>query len=262
MSQLSRQTMNRIRTAKYVSSALSAHGALLAKRLPRYKDGLAEEELAKFLSGLVRTLEESNADLTQKEQEYASEQGEDPTARAAREEALSACQQTLGNINRRLASIGGAELAASFGLPSAMPQQPDRVAQMAANVVSLLDAHKDDLVDEFKETTSPQKLAKALAEKTEALQDALNLVNKEQRETQVALFERDKATEQWANVYQGISRVAEGLFILVGETELADRVRYSARRRAGKDASEDDTETSTDADGTTSNPSPSIPQGS
>lgn len=69
-------------------------------------------------------------------------------------------------------------------------------------------------------------------------------VKREEREAQGAIHARDDALGVWNAHYQGVADVVTGLFDLVGNGELAAKVRPSSRKRAGR-SSDEDSETPT-----------------
>lgn len=235
MSKLSEQTINQTKNADYVGSSLKNQKNILVEGLLSELSGLSKADWEKVVDVLFLHLKGANATLVQKEEAYVAEQADDDPSRSARNADVSACQDILSKARDRLFSIGGDALANEFGLPSVVPQRPDKLVKVTANAAKLLFAKKQDFVDEFNETTSPQKLAIALEAKAKALDASIKKVQQETRELQSALLERDDAGEHWAEVYKGVSRIAEGLFVLAGKSELAERVKYTVRRSTGKE---------------------------
>jgi hypothetical protein len=58
-------------------------------------------------------------------------------------------------------------------------------------------------------------------------------VRREEREAQLTREARNAALVRWNGSYQGLADVVTGLFELAGKPALAERVRPTARRRAG-----------------------------
>ncbi|HAA58447.1 MAG TPA: hypothetical protein DCE42_27030 [Myxococcales bacterium] len=235
MSKLSEQTMNQAKNADYVGSSLQSQRTILVDGLSASLGGLSKAEWEKVIDVFYQHLDGANHTLVQKEQAYVAEQTDDTPSRDQRDADLADCQDIVVKVRDRLFSIGGEMLAKEFGLPSAVPQRPDKLAKIAASAAKLLYAQKQDFVDEFNETTSPQKLAAALEAKAKVLDASLKKVQQEVRELQSALVQREQARENWDKAYKGVSRIAEGLFFLADNPELAERVRYTVRRSSGKD---------------------------
>jgi hypothetical protein len=62
---------------------------------------------------------------------------------------------------------------------------------------------------------------------------ALGDVRREEREAQITRDDRNGSLAAWNGKYHGIANALTGLFELAGKQALADRVRPTARRRAG-----------------------------
>jgi hypothetical protein len=88
-------------------------------------------------------------------------------------------------------------------------------------------------------SVDPIAMADSLATHAEALRTTLGDVKREEREAQLTLQRRNAATTAWNATYQRVADTRTGLFELAGRTELADRVRPTARRRAGLTEAED-----------------------
>jgi len=78
-------------------------------------------------------------------------------------------------------------------------------------------------------------LAEELQVQITAFDAALQNVKREEREAEQALTKRDAAVAAFEPVYTGISDLAAGLLELVGQSDLASRVKPTVRRRAGLD---------------------------
>ena len=72
-----------------------------------------------------------------------------------------------------------------------------------------------------------------------ALTKSLEDVEQEKREAQITLSAKDGQIARWSVVYSGTADAAAGLFVLAGRPELAEKVRPTARRRAGTPEAED-----------------------
>lgn len=68
---------------------------------------------------------------------------------------------------------------------------------------------------------------------------ALDDVEREKREAQATLSAKDAQVARWPVVYPGSADVVAALFVMGGWPELAEKVRPTARRRAGTPEAED-----------------------
>jgi hypothetical protein len=82
-------------------------------------------------------------------------------------------------------------------------------------------------------TVDTKALGHSLEASVKRLRTALGDVRREEREAQLTLKARNEAATVWNTRYQGVADTATGIFELVGQADLADLVRPTARRRAG-----------------------------
>lgn len=94
-----------------------------------------------------------------------------------------------------------------------------------------------------REPLKAQKMAEALEVEVTKFKKSLKDVDREEREYQAALGARDLSVEQWSLVYPNVTDALGAFYSLAGRSDLADRVRPTARRRAGQPEEADTTPT-------------------
>lgn len=254
MAQVSVAIQNRVKNARYVCSSVSTHvdklSQLLAKKLK-----LTEADTKKFLLALHDTLESDAQALDTKEQKYINEQADQPPAQLGRDREFQIAVGAFEHVRFQLLGLQDEQLLKTYGIPTVIPGTPDKLLATLQHAVPRLlkdttpivnEALLDQLVtsgvdkDQAKATASvvPAYLGKLLDLRAKSLKAALDKVQREKRETQDALSERDAFLSEWANTYQGVATALEGLYRLVEQNKLADNVRPTSRRRRGEDLSE------------------------
>lgn len=192
----------------------------------------ATATVADSISGIVRMMTAINAKLEKAENDYASEQADDPPARKKRDDANADLAQRWTEVKGHLARRFGETTPREFGLEGELPSTPDALAKQTANAIKLLRAKPRTHTSKLGEFTTAGA-ADHLEEAQLALSNALAGVTAESKQLQDALGIRDTTTAEWTNVYQSCATLLEGYLRLGGRTDLADRVRPTVRRASG-----------------------------
>ncbi len=243
MADVSKLVSERIAITRTLTSSISVHGAEVA---PAIDDALFSGSPPPGFTALVllqalgAAAQRAVDDLSATNQAHAAELADDGEPRAARDGARDELRAGLIGIRSTLSGVYGATLLAAYGLAGETPSEAEHLIEAASTTEGLLrnrpltEAPKQEGV-----SVDPKALADSLKARVEALRAALGDVRREEREAQVTLQRRNAATATWNKVYQGVADTLTGLFELAGEGELADRVRPTARRRAGLTEAED-----------------------
>jgi hypothetical protein len=89
-------------------------------------------------------------------------------------------------------------------------------------------------------TLETTELADELAPLYDELVESLDEISADERKKDALLVQRDEALEQWKETYRGVASMVDGAFRLVGEYELADRIRPTRERLRGEEAPTDE----------------------
>ena len=123
----------------------------------------------------------------------------------------------------------------AYALDSALPTADNLLLQQARVVHAALAKGAPKAAAKKGRKLDFAALAEELEVHIAALHAALQHVKREEREAEQALTKRDAAVAAFEPVYTGIADVAAGLLELVGQGDLASRVKPTVRRRAGLD---------------------------
>ncbi len=228
---------DRIAIARTVLSSLSVHGAEVSDDLEKilFPDGApAHLTVAMVLTALGATIERATSALREADLANAAELADDDAPRAARDQGVSDLRARIISIRGTLSSVFGNAIVGVYGLAAETPEDADLLVHRATSIASLLASRP--LVEKAKHdgvTVDAALLGKSLEKPIAHLTAALADVRREEREAQLTLKARNAAAVVWNTRYQGVADAVTGVFEIVGQADLADRVRPTARRRAG-----------------------------
>jgi hypothetical protein len=196
-----------------VSGLFSAIGALLARRT----DALAKADL-----------------------EHALELADDDPYRRAKEEKIADMRGYFAALTSSFDSLYGPKVAAVYGLGAAPPEDAPALLTMARTVEHLLRTRPLTEAPKRKGmTVDPIALADNVKMVAAELSAAVDDVERERREAQLTQNKKNEAMAGWSHGYQGAADLVTALFALANRQDLAERVRPTARRRAGLPEVED-----------------------
>lgn len=207
------------------------------------------------IAGIVRMMSATNAKLEKAENDYASEQADDPPIRKKRDDTHTDLIQRWGEVKSQLVRRLGETSPREFGLEGELPATPDALAKQTGNAIKLLRAKPRSHTSKLGEFTTAGA-ADHLEEAQVALSNALADVTAESKQLQDALGIRDSAAAEWTNVYQSCATLLEGYLRLGGRTDLADRVRPTVRRASGLEVTPSAPSDSTPPEPTPPSPTP------
>ena len=241
MVEISTQTANKQAITRTVVSSLGTHGDALSSKLETllFPGGApADLTVRGFCEALLQLLQKDIEEVVRCDQEVARESGEDREAREARGSEAAALRQLMFRVRSALDSVGGEKAVAQGGLGGRIPDKPGALLPFARNVakqVVTVTVVGGGLV-----TFDVNTAASIVSEAADRLEQALDNVANDTRETQAARSAHDDADATWRQHYTPLAGIAERLYRLVGMVHEADRVRPTSRRRAGLPEAPDD----------------------
>lgn len=251
MADVSKAVSDRMAITRTLTSALEVHGAEVATALDAalFPEGApANCDVRVLLLALQGYAQRALDEVVAKDQAHAVELADDGEPRQAREASRGALRECMIGIRSTLEGVYGGRILGAYGLTGETPIDADALVHSASTTEDLL--RNRPLTEQplrLGVTVDAIALANELHGRIGALRTALGDVRREEREAQVTREARNASLLKWNWTYQGLADVTTGLFEVAGHAALADRVRPTARRRAGMteeaDTEENGTET-------------------
>jgi hypothetical protein len=243
---MSVQVRNRNNNATYVASSVDAHGQEVANRLGvmdaalPLAERLGAADIKRFLAWCGSVLTVTNTRLAEAEQQYVTEQADDPAVRQERDDSFCALLSSTIQVRDRVDSVFGSSALATYGLQEPAPRSQEPLQAYAKTMVMLLRQHPRMAVDDVGSEFDTVRAAGAVELKLNALDRSLGRMLVEKRELDAAMITRNAKMAEWERVYRGVSNALAGLYHLAGETELASRIRPTQRRMSGVESVTDE----------------------
>ncbi|MDC3956129.1 hypothetical protein [Polyangium jinanense] len=243
MSQPSKLVADRVSISRTVLGSLNEHTSEIATELEiaLFPEGLPREiTVASFLHALRDLLARSTETMFAADLAHARELADDDAPRALAEERVEGLKALLLSLRTTLASTYGVPVAAAYGIPSQIPDDPEVLLRVASTVERLL--RERPLVEPPKIKSlaiAPLAVAEDLGLAIADLRRALVDVDRERREAILSQSTKNLAMARWLSTYQGVTEAACGLYALAGQAALAEGIRPTARRLAGLPEEED-----------------------
>ena len=234
---VSRAVADRASINNTVVAAIDVHGPEVAPDLDAILfpyGGPGGIHMGLILTAFGNALRESSARLQAADQSHAAELADDDGYRKNRDGAVGALRAVFISLRAALTNNYGPEVAAAYGVASALPDDTQTLIHSAGAVEKLL--RERPLVEPpiMKGlAVDPLLVADDLKAAADAAQKALGDVEREKREAQATLDKKNTELDTWARRYPPIAEIVSQLFTLAGRPALADRVKPTTRRRAG-----------------------------
>lgn len=243
MSKLSEQVQNQIRVSEKVVASGRTHAAKIAAELAEQAkkvQGKGTKATAEAFEAVILAsadgLAKATADLRENEQILAAEKADDGPVRVARDSATGAVAGLVMLLRSTVEDHLGSAALATYGLGGDTPRVPAKLLNHVQNVVQLLEQNPAKVTSALGTSFDTKTAAQALKAKAAELGGHIKDDDREARELETALANRDRAAAAWSDAYQGTAATLEGLYRQAGWKELAEKVRPTQRKLRGEDA--------------------------
>lgn len=190
--------------------------------------------VADVINAVGTYLEQSTTALVLADRAHAAELADDEGHRQARDACILDLKDFLSALRTNFIRNYGAVVAGAYGLGAALPDDGPALLLLADNVENLLRTRA--LTEPAKNQSlklDPLLAANDVKTSADALRNALKQVEQEKREAQLTQNDKTEAMANWGTTYSAAADAAAALLALGGRLDLAQRVRPTARRRAG-----------------------------
>lgn len=192
---------------------------------------LYEKCLTQSIFASCDLLEAKSNAMANADEAYLVEAADDDAPRQRREKAFQALYELLVEMRESCQGAFGAKELTGFGFSSATPRDPAQLTRFAGEILAAFQKRKAQMPPTRKGISfDPGALLEALSTHREALTSALKEIATEERELQTALAEKNRTISEYDEAFLQVANFLEGLFLLAGMSELADKVRPSLRR--------------------------------
>jgi hypothetical protein len=237
MENVNRTNADRLRSADDVVAAMRVQGTAVAAAIA---DVLFPEQTARKLSVdevihlLADALGRSTSAYREADAAHTAETTSDIDARASRDEAIAALRENVIAAGHAVTGAFGKSVEASMGLDVVWSNRGDLLLSQTRNAVTLIRRTRTlkPLAAGIRVDTNV--LADSMEEQCTALEQALEAVKREERAAQQTFQDRELVAREWERLYPGVAEIFTGLCILAGRTELAQRVKPTARKSRGQ----------------------------
>ncbi|MFO0587767.1 MAG: hypothetical protein U0441_09520 [Polyangiaceae bacterium] len=234
----SKQVTDRQKSAQAVIFAATTHAPRVGKSTkdmlsPMLKKNQEPADVEALMLHLAGWLERAKDEMVRTDEAHSHELADDAEPRARRDETKAELSEELVSLRNLVAGVYGAKVTKELGFSTETPSDPVVLWRFAGEVSKALrkkSALPPPQRGKTKVTWSPAETADQIDEIRERLDAANKDVAREAREAQGTLADRNKALETYDDVFRRVANLLVGLFMFAGETELADKVRPSARR--------------------------------
>ncbi|WP_146662942.1 hypothetical protein [Enhygromyxa salina] len=213
-----------------------------------FPDGAPNDvSAAQFITALGDALGRAGAALEQADLAHAAELADDKGFRDARDTSTRDLWEFIHRIRDAIVGTYGTGVVARLSLDTNLPRDAQELIQHARHMSTQLHPETlgepaDDLIP-----VDLERLRERLIEAANKLEKGLDAVERERREAQETLEQRNAASGEWARVYAGVADAFVALASLAGFDEVAQRIKPTARRRAGRLEAEDEAPLAEDA---------------
>ncbi|TKC98450.1 hypothetical protein [Polyangium fumosum] len=240
---VSRMVADRVAITNTVVAAIQIHGPSVAPALDAllFPNGVPPGmTMGHVVTALGQLLGRITTSLVEADQVHTNELADDDGYRKRREQTIADLRGQLFALRTAFTNNYDVSVAAAYGLAVALPDDNQSLIHTAGSVEKLLRTRP--LIEKPKMkglTIDPLLTADDLKAAADAMQSALGDVERERREAQATLDKKNTELETWGRRYPAIADLASLLFVLADRQALADRVKPTARRRAGLPETED-----------------------
>ena len=238
MSKISKTTAKKRAITRNVNATVQTNASAVGTRLEAllFPNGVPRPLTLKdvfiaFAALLGRDYEQ----LAEFDRNLATEKGQDAQRRRGRTRDVTRVRGQLMSLRSTVESFYGAEAVAELGLAGETPRAADALATSAANALEGFDevlSEHETLFDLDAPDLAP--VVASLTAAVDDLNDSLELLDLDVRETEETRAQYGEADETWQHHYSPVAAILEAFYRLAEMPAHAERVRPTSRRRAGE----------------------------
>lgn len=234
---MAREVTGREASAEAVASAAETHAAEVAKAfVAKFKQHVPKKEEVPDVGVLLRTLAKAlrtqSADLLEKSAQHDAELADDAAPREARDTATTELVQAMVTIRSACEVAYGRVGLKALGIDGRTPTDAKAIQEHAGKFVAQLKSPKVKLPPPQEGMSIDHAVWIAKVEKwLPVLAQARKDVAREEREADATINAKNKSMEAFDELFGVVAAFTSSMLDLIGEDDLAARVKPAARRR-------------------------------
>ena len=226
----SKMVDDRVDSCGQVVSADQTYEPLIRRSADENLGEGAGEQATSLVRKSVNKMVACKDRLVAAEASVSLERSESVTATTQRDLAAEDCRKKLMPLRGSITGLFGEDYARALGFKGATPDLPQSVYGLCAEIFARLPKAKAPAITAAGVAIDPVALLQPLVEPTEKLRLALVSSALEQRETDLAQQEKNKALAAYDRAFAVAANLTSTFLEIAGERDLARRVRPSNRR--------------------------------
>ena len=237
----------RIQSCRTVVWAIDTFGGRLVDELgPSFTPLLGEGQVMPFETQLElfkKRLILVRDQLVAADRAYRDQRAQETLVRGRRDAAVQEVNRDVVDLRDALKGVYTAERLAELGFPRRMPRGPEKLSEQASYLnLRLGDPDLDLSGARYEFQVEPTNLVTKLSGSSATLQQAIEDLAREKRESEALKLAKDDALERYNSSFLWIARSVESLLRLAGLDKVAERVRPSSRRKGETERKDDSPE--------------------
>lgn len=208
----------------------AARDALTAVLSPYLHPGETLPDVGLLVNLVARRLAVLREQMVIADDAHEEELSDDAKPQEDRDDTAADLWAMLSETRELLKGVFGASALPALGFKGSIPEDPEDLVPFSRRVVTALRAGDLPPARVPSVVVDPNALVAPLADDLERLELALDDVDREEREAEVTLRDKQAALDRYDMGFSQCASFLVGLFSLAGDDELAQRLRPSARR--------------------------------
>ena len=231
----SKQVTDRRKSSDSVVEAANVHAERVATAAeailtPYLVAGEAMPDIKLLMLLAGRCLSARSAKMVEADEAHIHELSDDAPARDRRDRAHEGLNDAVVGMREAMIGLFGQRQTEALGFATETPRDAAALVSFSKTVSKSLRDKTFPAPARMKVTWSPKAEADEIDVLRKELDEALSGVAREVKEAEATLVDKNTAIEGYDEAFSGVARLLQGIFVFAGESELANRVRPSARR--------------------------------
>jgi hypothetical protein len=231
----SKLVLDRQRSSERVAAVANTQAGIIADALtvalkPHLAKGEKLPDFALLAALFGRRLEVLTTTMVAADAAHETELADDAAPREARDAGVAALYEHLVDLRTTVTGVYGAKAAEDLRLTGKTPRDPLLLSRFAEAVEGACKTAKLPKPKVKGATLHLADLAAEVAALRAPLDQARSDVAREAREATVTLNQKTSAVAAYDDAFEAIATVLEGLLLAAGQSDLAAKVKPSARK--------------------------------